>query len=464
MKSIPTRNPPLPVADTLDDDGLLLGWSLETRPRRIPVGFSSGPNEMDDRHLSPILHTGGGHLMTFAPTGAGKGVGAVIPALLNYTGPVIVIDPKGENYAVTARRRREMGHQVICLDPFDSIKDDQEDAGFNPLDLLDLDSPNVADDATMLAEALSYQTTMDKDPFWHIRGKQLLAGFILHAASDLPPPLRTLEEVFLRLNQSKDEMGVTLSSMSRSRFPLVKSTPTIISHTADRMADSILAMSQTNLSFLSSDTVSKATGKSSFDPGAITRGDPVSVYLIVPPEKLESHAPLLRIWIAALMKLILNRRAKVARPTLFILDEAAQLGHFPPLRKAITLLRGYGLQTWSFWQDLSQLKRLYGDAWETMYNNCRAHQYFGITTPYLAQQITRLTLYEDMFEILDLDADELLLSLAGDRPVIAQLPNYLIDTPFRGRFDPNPYHEARDMDALKPSRGQRDFKLNRSGF
>jgi type IV secretion system protein VirD4 len=141
-----------------------------------------------------------------------------------------------------------------------------------------------------------------------------------------------------------------------------------------------------------------------------------------------------------------------------MLDEAAQLGHFPPLRKAITLLRGYGLQTWSFWQDLSQLKRLYPDDWETMYNNCRAHQFFGITTPYLAEQVSGLTLHDDLFEVLELDRNEMLLGLAGERPVIAQRPNYLSDTPFRGRFDPNPYYQPRDLDDIQPRRGQRDYR------
>ena len=457
MKPVPVRDPAWPVAETLNDEGLLLGWSLAAKRTMDQMGFVPPADTAEDR-LGPILHNDGGHLMSFAPTGAGKGIGAVIPALLSYAGPVIVVDPKGENYAVTARHRREMGHQVICLDPFDSIRDEHADAAFNPLDLLDPASPNVADDAIMLAEALSYQTTMDKDPFWHTRGKQLLAGFILHVASGMPPQLRTLEEVAYQLNQTREDLKSTFKSMAKSPFPLVKATPAIISHSAQRMADSILAMSQTNLSFLGSKTVEAATESSSFDPLSVTRGEPLSIYLIIPPEKLESHAPLLRIWIAALMKLIFNRREKVERSTLFILDEAAQLGNFPPMRQAITLLRGYGLQTWSFWQDLSQLKRLYGEAWETMYNNCRAHQYFGITTPYLAEQIARLTLYDDMFEILDLDHDEMLLSLAGRRPIIAQRPNYLTDTPFQGRFDPNPYHQPQDLDRIKPRRGQRDYK------
>jgi type IV secretion system protein VirD4 len=422
------------------------------------VGFTDAAAGDDPEHLAPVLHTGGGHIMTFAPTGAGKGVGAVIPALLTWPGPVIVIDPKGENYAVTARHRRERGQQVICLDPFDSIQDGGDDAAFNPLDLIDPASPNVADDAMMLAEALSYQTLMDDDPFWHVRGKQLLAGFLLHVAAGQPKPLRTLEQVNELLHMGREQLGATCRAMARSPFPLVRATPAILRSSAERMVDSILAMAQANLSFLGSATVQAATSRSDFDPEAVTRGDGLSIYLIIPPEKLESHAPLLRIWIAGLMKLILNRRAKVERPTLFMLDEAAQLGHFPPLRKAITLLRGYGLQTWSFWQDLSQLKRLYPDDWETMYNNCRAHQFFGITTPYLAEQVSGLTLHDDLFEVLELDRDEMLLGLAGERPVIAQRPNYLSDTPFRGRFDPNPYYQPRDLDDIQPRRGQRDYR------
>lgn len=457
MTSIATRPQPLPVSDSLDGEGLLLGWSLEADPRQAPIGFSTGPQPAKHEQLKPILHTGGGHLMTFAPTGAGKGIGMVIPALLHYPGPVIVVDPKGENYAVTARRREEMGQQVICLDPFDSIQDARKDACFNPLDLIDPASPSVADTAMMLAEALSYQTITEDDPFWHIRGKQLLAGCMLYVASSMPEPLHTLQEVAYLLNQPRDQLQLGMKLMAQSAFPLVQATPPIINNSAERMVDSILAMTQTNLSFLGSPTVQQATATSTFEPEAITRGEPVSIYLIIPPEKLESHAPLLRIWIAGLMKLILNRREKVQRPTLFILDEAAQLGHFPPLRQAITLLRGYGLQTWSFWQDLSQLKRLYRHDWETMYNNCRAHQYFGITTPYLAEQISKLTLHDDLFEILDLDSDEMLLSLAGDRPMIAQRPNYLADTPFQGQFDPNPYHQPQDLDQLKPRRGQRDY-------
>src|SRR6059058_3203032 len=105
MSSTSLRQP-----DKLPEPGLLVGWSLENRPSRRPIGFSYGnPLKVPATgYLDPILLNGEGHLMTIAPTGAGKGTGCIIPALLRYPGPVIVIDPKGENAAITARRHSRL--------------------------------------------------------------------------------------------------------------------------------------------------------------------------------------------------------------------------------------------------------------------------------------------------------------------------------------------------------------------
>jgi hypothetical protein len=69
-----------------------------------------------------LRYEGDGHLLTIAPTRAGKGVSAVIPNLLTHPGSVVVTDLKGENYAVTAARRCvDLGHDVHALDPFDVV-------------------------------------------------------------------------------------------------------------------------------------------------------------------------------------------------------------------------------------------------------------------------------------------------------------------------------------------------------
>src|SRR5205823_9324867 len=89
---------------------------------------------------------GEGHVLTVAPTRSGKGVSCVIPNLLDHPGSVLVTDPKGENYAVTARWRGAQGHAVHALDPFDVVGGT---ASYNPMDLIDSASTDVADDARL---------------------------------------------------------------------------------------------------------------------------------------------------------------------------------------------------------------------------------------------------------------------------------------------------------------------------
>jgi hypothetical protein len=82
------------LAPSAPTDAFTLGWLRGT-------GGPAG------RHLADGRFRQGGHILTCAPTGAGKGIDGVIPNLLDYPGSAFVLDFKGENYAVTARARRE---------------------------------------------------------------------------------------------------------------------------------------------------------------------------------------------------------------------------------------------------------------------------------------------------------------------------------------------------------------------
>ncbi|MCD1592233.1 type IV secretory system conjugative DNA transfer family protein [Qipengyuania citrea] len=199
----------------LASDGLLIGYSLEEDAHKPVMGFRFGDavedGAADDDLLEPILHTGDGHLITLARTGAGKGVGCIVPALLRYRGPVIVIDPKGENYQVTARRRRELGQTVHVIDPF-SVVGDTSDT-LNPLDLIDPVSPDAIDQAAELAELLVTETST-RDPFWDNRAQSLVTTMLLFVAAARPPVLRSLTEMHYLLNQSNDDLGFTFKEMA----------------------------------------------------------------------------------------------------------------------------------------------------------------------------------------------------------------------------------------------------------
>lgn len=445
----------LKLPEAIAGNGLLVGYSLEHERHRPVIGFAFG-NESENAEtgfLEPVVYTGGGHLLTIAPTGAGKGVSAIIPTLLRHPGSVIVIDPKGENYAVTARRRQEMGQQVVLLDPFRITGAETPDT-FNPLDLIDPAAPGAVDEAAILAEMIAPPANRH-DPFWENRARQLITGLLLHVASGRPPILRTLSEVRYLVNQTAGDIDFTAKEMRKSRLDEVRMMASILDTAESRVRASIVSTAQQQLEFMRGELVGQAMARSSFAIDAVTQGEALSIYLVIPPDKLDSHRQVLRLWVGALMVLLLRRRHPPPLNTLFMLDEAAQLGPLRQLRQAITLLRGYGLQTWSFWQDLSQLSQLYPDAWETMLNNCRVIQAFGFTNLFMTRTLADRIGYPDTRELLSLDADEMLLMMAGDEPTIAQRPNYLTDPCFSGQADPNPFHTREvetEITAIRPRR------------
>ena len=431
----------------LSPDGLLIGYSLEADKHRPVMGFQFGEaiedEDRDDDMLEPVLHTGDGHLITLARTGAGKGVGCIIPALLRYPGPAIVIDPKDENYQVTARRRRELGQKVLLLDPFGVTG--EETGALNPLDLIDHRSPEAVDSAAQLAELIvTKQHT--QDPFWDSRAYSLITTMLLFVASGRPPVLRNLQEMHYLLNQTNEDIDFTFKEILKSPLPAVRQGGSIKSTAEAKVWASILSTAQSHTDFLRSAGAQATLGRSTIDLQAITRGDPISIYVVVPPEKLESHGKLLRLWIGVMMAAITQRSRRPELPTLFILDEAAQLGPLKQLRQAITLLRGYGLRTWSFWQDLSQLQMLYPHDWKTMINNCEVLQAFGFANARVARDGAELTGYEDWRVLQDLEFPEMVLAIAGDKPVIARKPNYLEDPAFVSQFDDNLFYSKTPQD------------------
>jgi type IV secretion system protein VirD4 len=436
------------LPDSLPQPGLLVGWSLELEHRKQPIGFGFGDPELTPREgwLDPVLLEGEGHIITIAPTGTGKGRSCIIPALLRHDGPVIVIDPKGENVAVTARRRREMGHQVVVLDPMGLT--DEEPGSFNPLDLVDASSADAVDIVASYASVMVDGGSDPRNSFWYQRAQSLLSGLMLHSCTSADPGERTLAATRrLLAGLASDKPGSSIAKnatneeLLNSPHPEARIAGQSLRNAAAETIGSILSMTQNGIDFLRGPMIERATASTSFDVDAVTRGEPLSIYLVLPPHMMESHGSLLRLWVMALMSLITRRRGRPERSTLFIIDEAAQLGTLPQLRQAVTLLRGYGLQCWSLWQDVSQLRLLYPRDWETMVNNCQVVQCFGALNLMAAEAMARLTGYGSPEVVLDLEQTEMLLQIAGEPAQRARKPDYLTDPAFRGMFDPNPYHD-----------------------
>ena len=172
----------------------------------------------------PLHYTGQRHLLTVAPTRAGKGVSTIIPNLLMYQGSALVIDPKGENAMITAPRRGKgdgrgiqgLGQTVHVVDPWGISR--LPASCFNPLDWLRPDDPDISENAMILADAIVSPQAGSNDSFWDEEAKALLMGLLLWVAlDDDEQDNRTLGRVRDIINMDQKEMDDLLMRMAKNQ-------------------------------------------------------------------------------------------------------------------------------------------------------------------------------------------------------------------------------------------------------
>ena len=470
----------------------LLAITLMSRPRRTrtppsdshgSARWGSGESlsaasglELGRLRGRVLRYDGDGHVITIAPTRTGKGVSAVIPNLLHYPGSVVVTDPKGENHAVTARRRGELGSRVHALDPFGVVGGT---ASFNPLDLIDVMSPDASDDAWMLADMLVVlEGRLHDEAFWNEEARALLAGVILHVAASAPAELRNLSHVRFLITLPPEQFQIMLDEMLESEAVggLVSRSAARLLQKADRERSGVISSAQSHTHFLDSPRMERVLTTSTFALTDLKRSR-VSIFLILPPERVDTHRGWMRIMTACCMLAMTRVPGPPPARVLFLLDEFANLGRMRPVERAISLAAAYGASFWLLLQDLAQLKSAYSEHWQTFVANADVLQTFGINDWETAEYISKLTgeatiqvasenasqgvsrgkntsrqrsaaqtiaekgrrlLLSDEVRRLR-DGDELLFTRGGE-PILARRLDYLRDPECLGQADPNPMH------------------------
>ena len=428
-----------------------------------PLAQSAGLLIGRDRKSGKLLrYAGPAHLLTIAPTRTGKGVGTIIPNLIDYPGSVVCIDPKGENARVTARQRGRFG-AVHVLDPFGITG--QPSAAFNPLDRIDPAGPDLADDAMTLADALVYDAPGEAgEAHWNEEAKALIAGLILQIVSSEPVGTRTLATLRDHLTLAPQAFAALLSDM-QGQGGLVARAANRHLGKSDREAAGVLSAAQRHTHFLDSPRMTALLGRSDF-AFADLKASPASIYLVLPPDRLATYARWLRLMIAQGLTDLARAPGKTESPVLFLLDEFAALGPLDPVERAMGLMAGYGVQLWPILQDVHQLRATYERRAGTFLSNAGVLQVFGVNDHDSAKLVSDLlgqetVVFETMSRALDaeesglsfgtqhvarplLTPDEVrampanleLLFLAGQRPIVATKLAYYADREFAGKFDP----------------------------
>ena len=294
-----------------------------------------------------------GHMLTLAPTRAGKGTCAVIPNLLEHPGSVVTVDIKGENYAIAGRRRRHFG-RVLKFAPFEA-----DSHCFNPLDFI-RGGDEAWDDAAMLADMLVVPSGASKAIFFENEARALLTGLILYVATEAPREARNLYTLRRLITLGGEDLDAQLKRMLRAKHPMVRFAATSFSRKDERLQSSILAEAQTHTLVWDSSRVARVTSRSDFSLTDL-KSATVSLFIIVPPEALAVYRPLIRLILGMAVRTMTRPGYKPINPVLFLIDEFPALGHMKPIEEGIAYLAGYGCKLWLFAQDMGQLESVYGE-------------------------------------------------------------------------------------------------------
>lgn len=335
--------------------------------------------------LHYLRHSGPEHVLTFAPTRSGKGVGLVLPTLLSWPGSVICYDIKGENWALTSGwRKHHAGNVVIKFEPTAA---DGSSAAFNPLEEIRLETKAEVADAQNIATILVDPDGKGLADHWGKTSFALLTGAILHccyvhrAASGRPA---TLADVGALLADPEREVEEVLEGMlgyphvGGQPHPVVAQEARAMLNKDKRELSSVVSTAISFLTLYRDPLISEQTGHSDFRIADLVHGErPVSLYLVVRPSDADRLRPLVRLVLTQIIRRLTERlafhngvgSAPGKHRLLLMLDEFASLKKLSVIEEGLAVVAGYGIKVFLIVQDLEQIHGTYGQH-EAIVGNC----------------------------------------------------------------------------------------------
>lgn len=385
---------------------------LDTR-KGVYVGGWSSPR---DARLYYLRHDGPEHILAFAPTRAGKGVGLVIPTLLTWPESTVVYDIKGENWAKTAGFRSQQGHLCVKFSPVEETRSSR----FNPLAELRLFTPRDVSDAQNIADMI-VRTGEDspQERYWQDAAASITTGMILHvcyaaAAEGRVAALADLARVFTTPGTNfRDSLFEILSfphdaTLARdwrtadgeatATHPVVREKVQEMLDKEDKDFSGVLSTAKTALTLYSDPLVVRNTSASDFTiKDLVNNEQPVSLYLVVPPSDKIRLRPLIRLIFTMIVNRLTERmdfegaiQLRNKHQLLFLIDEFPSLKRMELFADALSYMAGYGLKAYLITQDIRQILDQYGVN-ESIVSNCHIRIAYAPNQLETAEVLSRMT-------------------------------------------------------------------------
>lgn len=339
----------------------------------------------------PVYYDGGGHALTVAPTGCGKGTCAIIPNLLRQRW-IYLIDPGGENTAVAIGAWRRKGFEVVCLNPWQmhaAAPWALPSHALNPVAILDPASKSFASDADLLADMIVSRSGREggSASFFKDEAQSGIRAMLMHIATTESHARLNLITLRKYISAQAHEWDALIKAMKANQAAggLIAREAAQMERREAQAAEefsAVLSTMKQDTNFIEDPIMQQALSGTSADLSALKgtlggrniKGCAVSV--VMPLEYLETHAAYARLVTAVALRTMQNGPLARGR-VLFLLDEFPALGPMKRISSGLATLRKYRVWLWPIVQNLGQLKILYGANWQTFISNAGFLQFMG---------------------------------------------------------------------------------------
>lgn len=362
----------------------------------------------DKRHsIRYLRHNGPEHVLCYAPTRSGKGVGLVIPTLLSWQHSAVILDLKGELWELSAGwRKAHGGNKVLRFDPAHPTAS----IGFNPLAEIRLGTTHEVGDVQNIATLMVDPDGKGLIDHWQKTAQSLLVGAILHLlyTTRAEGKVATLPALDSMLSNPERPIADLWKEMTQFNHCNAKVHPVVAAVGRDMLdrpeeeAGSVLSTTKSYLSLYRDPVVARNVSSSGFRiRDLMHHTDPISLYIVTQPNEKARLRPLVRILVNMIVRVLADRmefeqgrpKAHYKHRLLMMLDEFPSLGKLEIMQESLAYIAGYGIKCYVIAQDISQLQNAtsgYGKE-ESITSNCHIQVAFPPNRLETAEHLSKLT-------------------------------------------------------------------------
>lgn len=388
--------------------GRTLREVLTRAPEPASAGVYVGAWTDRKGHHHYLRHNGPEHVLCYAPTRSGKGVGLVVPTLLSWPASAVVTDLKGELWALTAGwRKKHAKNKVLRFEPATLAGS----VAWNPLDEIRVKTEYEVGDVQNLATLIVDPDGRGLESHWQKTAQALLVGVILHAiyranAEGKTATLPGVDAMLADPSRGTAELWMDMTQYSHlgqgKNHPVIGSSGRDMMDRPEEEAGSVLSTAKSYLALYRDPIVGRNVSQSQFRiKDLMNETSPVTLYIVTQPNDKARLRPLVRIMVNMVVRLLADQMTFAnGRPVahykhrlLMMLDEFPSLGKLEILQESLAFVAGYGIKCYLICQDLNQLKSKetgYGPD-ETITSNCHVQNAFPPNRFETAEHLSKLT-------------------------------------------------------------------------